>query len=312
VRVLLVGGQGYIGSSLARELVARGFVVSVAGRRSVDRPRDLDHEFVFWDASEEWKIAVPKFDVLIHLASANGAGRLESLSTYLNNLAVTRNVLDLCRRVPGASLLYVSTFQVLGRWSGHLNDETPAQPQSDYGFCHLVAEEHAKMFARNHQRRLLIVRPTNIIGIPANPETIRWDTVPADFCRQVATCGKIVIHSAGNQHRDFLSVEDLVFRISCLLDLRDSWDSKPKLVGNGKSHAIYGIAEMVADSGQRWDGVSVLVERGEECVELEEVSRELCLAHSSFQGATLVGPGKVSMETIVKTLMHQAMGKFRG
>jgi len=97
-----------------------------------------------------------------------------------------------------------------------------------------------------------------------------------------------------------------------LLDLRDSWDSKPKLVGNGKSHAIYGIAEMVADSGQRWDGVSVLVERGEECVELEEVSRELCLAHSSFQGATLVGPGKVSMETIVKTLMHQAMGKFRG
>ena len=60
------------------------------------------------------------------------------------------------------------------------------------------------------------------------------------------------------------------------------------------------------------DGVSVLVERGGECVELEEVSRELCLAHSSFQGATLVGPGKVSMETIVKGLMHEAMGKFRG
>lgn len=312
MRVLLVGGQGYLGSSLTKELAARGFVVLVAGRRSVNRPRDLDYEFIYWDASEEWKIEVPKFDVLIHLASANGAGRLNSLSAYLNNLAVTRNVLDLCRRVSGASLLYFSTFQVLGRWSGHLNDETPAQPQSDYGFCHLVAEEHAKMFARNHQRKLLIVRPTNIIGVPADPETIRWDTVPADFCRQVATCGKIVIRSAGNQHRDFLSVEDLVHRISCLLDVHDSWDSKPKLVGNGKSGSIYGVAEMVAVSGQRWDGVSVSVERGEESVESEEVSREICLADSSFQGATLVGPGKVGMETIVKDLMLQAMGRFRG
>jgi len=97
-----------------------------------------------------------------------------------------------------------------------------------------------------------------------------------------------------------------------LLDVRDSWDSKPKLVGNGKSGSIYGVAEMVAVSGQRWDGVSVSVERGEECVESEEVSRELCLADSSFQGATLVGPGKVGMETIVKDLMLQAMGKFRG
>lgn len=312
MRVLIVGGQGFIGSTLASELATRGHCVYIAGRNPAENLNLGIADQIHWDATEEWSLSTPKFDVVVHLASSNGAESLNSLNTFTNNLAVTRNVINLCSRVRNASLLYVSTFQVLGRWSGVVDDQTPAQPATEYGFCHLVAEEHAKMFARNYGRKLFIARPTNIVGVSANTDAIRWDTVPAEFCRQAIVDRRIQIRSSGMQHRDFLSVQDAACRLASLLDVRHLWDSKARLVGSGSSITVTTVAKMVTDSLQRLFGRQIYVRRRHGERSTIEISAELKLARSSFQGVNLVAAASLKLQRTVDELVLRAEEVFNG
>lgn len=312
MRVLIVGGQGFIGSTLASELASKGHFVSIAGRNPTENLDLGIAEVIHWDATKEWSISTPRFDVVVHLASSNGAENLNSLDTYTNNLAVTRNVIDLCSRVRNASLLYVSTFQVLGRWSGVINDQTPAQPTTEYGFCHLVAEEHAKMFARNYARKLFIARPTNIVGVSANANAIRWDTVPAEFCRQAIVDRRIRIQSTGMQHRDFLSVQDAARRLASLLSVRDFWDSNPRLVGSGTSVAVMSVAEMVTDSLKRLFGRQIDVQRRHGEQGIIGTASELNLAYSTFRKVDLVAAATSKLQHTVDELVLRAEEVFNG
>jgi len=312
LRILLVGGQGFIGSTLAQELIFRGHDVSLAGRSHTKSLLCGIQEVIYWDASEEWSLATPRFDAVVHLASSNGSGSLDTLATYTNNVAVTRNVVDLCKRIDEASLMYVSTFQVLGRWSGVLDDQTPALPKTDYGFCHLVAEEHAKMFARVCDRKVLVARPTNIVGVSGNPDAIRWDTVPAEFCRQAIVDERIVLRSTGSQHRDFLSVQDLALRLAMLLEVHQVWDCRTHLIGSGRSVAVAAVADMVTSSVERQFGKCVEVEKhGDEFLSRNS-QKDLNLVSSKFQGIDLVSTVTKSLECVVDELVSRAVEVFDG
>lgn len=312
MRVLIVGGHGFIGSTLAKELAVRGHLVSIAGRSNTESLLTGIQEFIYWDASEEWSYATPRFDTVVHLASSNGSGSLDTLATYTNNVATTRNVIDLCKRVKQASLMYVSTFQVLGRWSGVINDQTAALPKTDYGFCHLIAEEHAKMFARVSNRRVLITRPTNIVGVSGDPNAIRWDTVPAEFCRQAIIDQRIVLKSTGSQHRDFLSVRDLAHRLASLLEVHEVWDSRTRLIGSGKSIAIAAVADMVASSVERQFGRHVEVEKSKVKHSSGGCAESLSLKSSKFKGIHLVKTATESLECVVDGLVSRAAEVFNG
>lgn len=312
MRVLIVGGQGFIGSTLANELRYRGHSVSIAGRNPTKDSVTGAQGAIHWDATEEWALPVPEFDSVVHLASANGSGSLNSLETFKNNMAVTRNVIELCKKMHASSLMYVSTFQVLGRWSGVINNQTLAQPSTDYGFCHFVAEEQARMFARNHGRGLLVIRPSNVIGVSANPGVVRWDMVPAEFCRQAVVDGRILLQSSGRQHRDFLSVQDAAERLASLIEVHYVWDSSTQLLGSGTSVEVLAAAEMVADSAARFIGKQVKIERRHDKSASDSSSLKLNLMPSSFQGVSLVAPAKRSLASVIDGLVLSAKEIFGG
>lgn len=312
MRILLVGGQGFIGSTLAQELVERDHHVSLAGRSYTKSSMCGIQEVICWDASEEWSRSTPMFDAVVHLASSNGKSGVDTLATYTNNIAVTRNVIDLCKRVKDASLMYVSTFQVLGRWSGVIDDQTAALPKTDYAFCHLVAEEHAKLFARVCDRKVLIARPTNIVGVSGNPDAIRWDTVPAEFCRQAIVDQRIVLRSSGLQYRDFLSVQDLAHRLASLLEVYKVWDSRTHLIGSGRSVTVAAVAEMVAGSVKRQFGRYVEVEKQDDDLSIRGFTESLSLVFSKFQGIDLVNAETESLERVVDELVLRAAEAFDG
>lgn len=265
MKVLLVGGFGYIGQSLALELISRGHEVTLVGRDS-RRAALTNKEFLHWDATKEWIGEPPSAHVIVHLASANSEVSIDSLETYLNNIAVTRNVLRLCEQIPECSLLYVSTFQVFGRWSGLIHYNSPAVPGSDYGFSHWVAEEHVKMFARRNRRRAVVVRLTNVVGAGADPVAIRWDTVPAQFCRQAVETKTIKIRSSGLQQRDFVTVTSVAQQLSVLIEKEADWLGESLLISSGWSCSILRLALLVSEQAQHilGHGVSVVTNKDDD------------------------------------------------
>lgn len=246
MKILLVGGLGFVGSSLACELAKRGHDVLIANRGFQNRESQWG-KVILWDAVREWVGSPPKVDVVVHLASANGDHTLDSLDTYTNNLTVTRNVLDLCSRIDNAAVLYVSTLQVFGRWTGELSADSPVRPITEYGFSHWVAEEHVKMFARTHNRQSKILRLSNVIGVGAEPKTVRWSTVPAEFCSQAARTHQIVVRSDGYTQRDFISIERAARSVCDVVERWQTWDGQVALVASGNSSTIAGVANLVSE-----------------------------------------------------------------
>lgn len=263
MRILIIGGLGYIGSSVAAELNARGHELVLVGRKRTDRA-SMFGEVHIWDATKEWEGGTPHFHIVVHLASSNGDYSLDSLEAYLGNLAATRNILKLCQQIPNSAILYVSTLQVYGRWTGELSDKIAASPASDYGLCHWVAEEHVKMFARVHKRRSLIIRPANIIGTGVDEAVIRWSTVPADFCLQAVTHRFINVRSSGKQFRDFIPVLEASRQIGDLIESVENWNGRTKLIASGDSISVSSVAEAVAQRARDLMDAPILVKYADE------------------------------------------------
>ena len=259
MRILIIGGLGYIGSSVAAELNSRGHELVLVGRKQKNTTSAFG-EVHIWDATEEWNGGTPDFDVVVHLASSNGDYQLDSLEAYLGNLAVTRNILKLCQQIPNSAILYFSTLQVYGRWTGELSVQLPASPASNYGFSHWVAEEHVRMFARINKRKSLIVRLSNVIGAGVDQAVIRWSTVPADFCLQAARHNKIIVRSSGQQFRDFISVREASRQIGDLIASLNDWTGQTKLIATGQSVSVGSVAEAVAQRAQKLLKLPVSVE----------------------------------------------------
>lgn len=259
MRVLLVGGMGYIGSSVAAELFARGHDLVLAGRHLPNKKSPWGQSFV-WNAVREWEGPIPKVDTVIHLASANGDQTLDTLETYSNNLAVTRNVIDLCRRSAGAAVLYVSTLQVYGRWTGGISTHSAVQPLSEYGFSHWVAEEHVRLLARTCNRKSQILRLSNVVGVGADPDTVRWGTVPAEFCLQAVQKRTITVKSSSRAQRDFITVGTTAKRICDFVEGMDFWDGQVKLVASGRSLTIGVVAKIVAELAEGVIGAPIQIE----------------------------------------------------
>lgn len=244
-----------MGTSLVAWLETDGHDVRVVSRKQSSR--DGRRSDLIWDASRPWTGEVPTVNLIVHLAGPNGDEVSEQ--DIESGLERTRRVIDLCQQIRSCDLIYFSTFQVFGRWDGLVTDKDKPIPNNAYGRGHLLGESLVKKFGSQYERRVGILRPTNIFGVNSNPMSIRWHRVPADFCMQAVRDSRIVINGDPNECRDFLPVESLARRVGEFVRRRDSWDGVPRIIGSGKGFSLKYMADLVAREAGRKFGIEVAV-----------------------------------------------------
>lgn len=229
MRVLITGGAGFIGSKLARALLARG---SLAGRpietiRLVDVVRaegfdDPRVETIAGDVTRPGAVFswfAGGFDAVFHLAAVvSGQAETDFELGYAVNLDGTRHVLEaarhLCRR---PIFVFASSCAVYGGdLPEPITDTTHLTPQSSYGNQkamgeRLVADYHRKGFVLGTSLRLptIVVRPgrpnlatttflSSIVREPLNGETANCP-VPVDtkmYCLSPRAVVQAFLHAA--------------------------------------------------------------------------------------------------------------------
>lgn len=223
LNVLITGGAGFIGSSLAHALVKQGAKVTVldamlplygGNEFNLEGIRD-QVEFVTGDIRDEElvkKLVVGK-DFIYNFAAQvsyidskdqpfldldiNGRGHLILLETVRQH-------------APQAKVFFSSSRLVYGKILTLPVTEThPTDPLSMYGIHKLLGEKYYRYYADTFGLHTVSVRIPNPYGPRQQMKHNKYSIV-GWFIRQAMEGKKITIFGDGSQERDYLYVDDIV------------------------------------------------------------------------------------------------------
>ncbi|MFP3287941.1 MAG: dTDP-glucose 4,6-dehydratase [Acidilobus sp.] len=213
VRAAVLGGAGFIGSAVVRELNSRGVrplvfdLLTYAGR--LENLRGADYEFVRGDirgAELHEALSVFRPEVIINLAAETHVDRsIYAPQDFITtNVVGTVNVLEAARRL-GARLLHVSTDEVFGDSSiyGCADESSPLRPSSPYSASKASAEHFVFAYVRTYKVEALVARPSNNYGPRQHPEKL----IPKAIIRTLLGL-EVPLYGSGLQRRDWMYVED--------------------------------------------------------------------------------------------------------
>lgn len=247
-RVLITGGLGFIGSNLARALVARGANVTLVDSLI---PEYGGNPFNVDDIRE--KVTVNVCDVRDPFAMAyllrgsdflfNLAGQTSHLDSMVDprtdldiNAAAQLAILEACRASnPDIKIVFASTRQLYGKPDYLPVDEKhPIRPVDVNGINKLAGEWYHLLYNNVYRIRACALRLTNTYGPGMRVKDAR-QTFLGIWVRSLIEGSPIKVFGDGLQLRDFNYVDDCV---EALLLAGTSDDANGKVYNLGSSEVV--------------------------------------------------------------------------
>jgi nucleoside-diphosphate-sugar epimerase len=225
MKIVITGGNGYIGARLSQYLAEKGNqVIPVCYPAIPDNSDWVGKMFkvLCGDIRDEntiSSISELKADAIIHLISLDHK-ESEKEPGFVNQINVlpTWRLLDKCTKKGLSKFIYFSTIQVYGKLPNSEIDESfPTNPVNTYGLTHLLSENICDYFNRNTSTNVITVRLSNSYGEPVFPDNNCWWLVINDLCRSAFLKKKIILLSDGKSFRDFLHSKDVCEAVDILL-----------------------------------------------------------------------------------------------
>jgi len=221
-RVLIVGGAGYIGSVLVRQLLENGFQVRVLdsllfGDGAIAELNG-DPRFELLEADfrhvESVVKAVQGMDAVIHLGAIVGdpACQQHDQLSVETNLAATIMIKSVCRGAGIQRLLFASTCSIYGARDYLLDEKSAPEPISLYA-CTKIDSEHVLLQAPTPDFAPIVLRLATAYGWSYRP---RLDLVVSLLTAQAIFKKQITIFNR-TQWRPFIHVDDIARAfVACL------------------------------------------------------------------------------------------------
>jgi nucleoside-diphosphate-sugar epimerase len=227
-RVLITGGLGFLGSNLARELVAAGSAVTLidslipthggtwANVAGIEDVVDV-HELDVRDTDRLHAHLLDK-DVLFNLAGQTS--HLDSMSDPRTDLEINctaqLSLLEACRTDnPALRIVFAGTRQIYGRPRYLPVDEAhPIDPVDVNGINKTAGEWYHLLYGRVYGLPVTVLRLTNTYGPRMRVRDAR-QTFLGLWINQAVRGEVLLVYGDGSQRRDFSYVDD-VLRALCL------------------------------------------------------------------------------------------------
>lgn len=228
MNVLVIGGAGYIGSHVVKELNKQGHKVTVFDNLSSGLRQNLfkQNGFIHGDIlikEQLDKAFAQGFDAFIHLAAFKAAGEsMVSPEKYsVNNITGTLNIINSAVEHGCKRMVFSSSAAVFGEPQYLPIDEAhPKNPENYYGFTKLKIEEFMAWYEKLRGLRFAALRYFNAAGYDVDGEIYGLEQNPANLLPIImeVACGmRPKMKIFGNDYdtrdgtciRDYIHVTDL-------------------------------------------------------------------------------------------------------
>jgi len=225
MRILVLGGYGFIGSHICQRLKAEGHTVGI-----VDCYHQY-HTFPDWEyhpvlsqrkaitnTDEEYIGQIENLQFMEQTFEHFNPDRVIHVATYPNARMVKRNVLDatnnmvtatayildLCVKHNVEKIVYASSSMVYGEFDNKIPDENVVpKPNTLYGSYKRQGEIMCKIWHREYGLNYVIMRPSALYG---EKDTIT--RVISQLLKSVLTTGEMIVQGPDNK-LDFSNVLDV-------------------------------------------------------------------------------------------------------
>jgi nucleoside-diphosphate-sugar epimerase len=207
-RFIVTGGAGFIGSALARALLAQGRRVHVIDNLSTGKLDNLEdvadqitvHEF---DLRDYDRIApvIAGADRVFHLGALPSVPKsiLDPVPSHESNLDGTFNVYRAAVEGKAGRVIYAASK----------TESMAPKPKSPYAVQKLVGEYYATAFSECFGLETVSLRFFNVFGPRQDPTSV-YSGVLSVFLTCLIDRRRPTIYGDGEQSRDFTYVEDVV------------------------------------------------------------------------------------------------------
>jgi UDP-glucose 4-epimerase len=228
MKILVIGGAGYIGSHVTRELLDQGHTVTIFDNLSSGLRENLfpDAQFVYGDIMDYVSLArimAEGFDALVHLAAFKAAGEsmIKPEKYSLNNISGTVNILNAASEGGIKNIVFSSSAAVYGEPQYlPIDEKHPKNPTNYYGFTKLEIERFLGWYEKLRGIRYASLRYFNAAGYDVKERITGKELSPANLIpiiMEAASGSRAEVQVFGSDYdtpdgtciRDYIHVNDL-------------------------------------------------------------------------------------------------------
>ncbi|MDQ6962943.1 MAG: NAD-dependent epimerase/dehydratase family protein [Mariprofundaceae bacterium] len=249
MKVLVLGGNGFIGSHVVDQLLLEGYQVRIFDR-SPEHHREplaqVDYIFGTFDDQLQVAKAMQGVDAICHLISTTvpSTSNLDPIADVQSNLVNTLSLLESMRKNGVRRLLYLSSGgTVYGNPKySPIDEEHPLNPICSYGVVKVAIEKYLMMYQYLYDLDVIIFRPSNPYG--PRQSYVGVQGLISVLLNKALTGDTFQMWGDGSIVRDYLHVTDLAKL--CVHGLSSDHCGVYN-AGSGQGYSVHDILAIVHD-----------------------------------------------------------------
>ena len=217
MRILIFGGGGFIGSTIADRLLADGHALRIFERpRVAPYRRFAPAESVEWisgdiSSAHDLADALAGVDAVMHLVSTTlpKGSNDDTVYDVQSNVVATLQMLDAMVRLGIQRIVFISSGGTVYGTPRYLpiDEAHPTDPLVSYGITKLTIEKYLHLYQHLHGIRPVILRVANPYGERQRIETAQGAV--GVFVHRALAGVPIEIWGDGSVTRDYIHVQDV-------------------------------------------------------------------------------------------------------
>lgn len=260
MKILITGGCGFIGSSLAKSLLYDGHKVVLIDNFSTGRKENIEsinnlncllHNVDLSNNQNSDKIEeiIKDIDVCFHFAASIGVSLIanDPKGTFKNSTKINDVLFPLFEKY-NTKVIYSSTSEVYGEtktsFGSTERDKLEILPVQGNRGSYACSKLFSEFLLRSYNFPSIIVRFFNIVG----PSQVQdYGHVLPKFISAAKSNKDLIVHNDGTQVRSFCDIRDCVEMLKLLLD--DKHNNEIYNIGSSQNICnIAALAQIVIDT----------------------------------------------------------------